>query len=68
MHNDSVTQGTRDHLRYAVILESPENFRAHFGWHDSLYIFETKAWRGTKLCSFLIFIPFATHEKTSFTE
>ena len=36
-------------------LESPETFRAHFGWHNSLCIFKTKASRGTKLCSYLNF-------------
>ena len=30
-------------------LESPETFRAHFGWHNSLCIFKTKASRGAKL-------------------
>ena len=33
----------------------PETFRAHFGWHNSLYIFKTKAYRGTKLCSYFNF-------------
>ena len=28
-------------------LESPETSRAHFGWHNSLCIFKTKASRGT---------------------
>ena len=32
-------------------LESPKTFRAHFGWHNSICIFKTKASRGTKLCS-----------------
>ena len=36
-------------------LESPETFRAHFGWHNSLCIFKTKASRGTKLCSYFNF-------------
>ena len=33
-------------------LESPETFQAHFGWHDSLCIFKTKASRGTKLSGY----------------
>ena len=37
-------------------LESPETFRAYFGWHNSLYIFKTKASRGTKLCSYFYFL------------
>ena len=38
-----------------LFLESPETFRAHFGWHNSLCIFKTKASRGTKLCSYCYF-------------
>ena len=38
-----------------LFLESPETFRAHFGWHNSLCIFKTKASRGTKLCSYFYF-------------
>ena len=38
-------------------LESPETFLAHFGWHNSLCIFETKASRGTKLWSYDNFYP-----------
>ena len=38
-------------------LESPETFRAYFGWHNSLCIFKTKASRGTKLCSYFHFYP-----------
>ena len=30
-------------------------FRAYFGWHNSLCIFKTKAFRGTKLCSHFCF-------------
>ena len=33
-------------------LESPGTVRAHFGWHDSLCVCETKEPRGTKLCSY----------------
>ena len=36
-------------------LESPETFRAHFGWRNSLCIFKTKASRGTKLWSYFNF-------------
>ena len=36
-------------------LESPETFRTHFGWHDSLCVFKTKASPGTKLCSYFNF-------------
>ena len=36
-------------------LESPGIFRAHFGEHNSLCIFKTKASRGTKLCSYFNF-------------
>ena len=38
-----------------LFLESPETFLAHFGWHNSLCIFKTKASRGTKLCSYFNF-------------
>jgi len=38
-----------------LFLESPETFRAYFGWHNSLCIFKTKAFRGTKLCSYFCF-------------
>ena len=37
---------------WGPFLESPETFRAHFGSHNSLCIFKTKASRGTKLCSY----------------
>ena len=40
---------------WAPFLKSPENFRAHFGWHNSLCIFKTKASRGRKLCSYFTF-------------
>ena len=36
-------------------LESPETFRVLFEWHTSLCIFKTKAFWGTKLCSYLNF-------------
>ena len=55
-------------------LESPESFRAHFGWLNSLCIFKTKTFRGTifkfifYFADIFIFIPFTTYEKTSFTE
>ena len=39
-------------------LESPETFRAHFEWHDSLSIFKPKASRGTKLYSYFNFYSF----------
>ena len=35
--------------------KSPETFRPHFGWHNSLCIFITKAPRGTKLSSYIYF-------------
>ena len=40
---------------WGLFLESSETFRAHFGWHNSLCIFKTKASRGTKLCSYFYF-------------
>ena len=40
---------------WGLFLESPETFRAHFGWHNSLCIFKMKASRGTKLCSYFDF-------------
>ena len=43
------------HLFWGLFLESPETFRAHFGWHNSLCIFKTKASRGTKLCRYFYF-------------
>ena len=39
----------------SLFLESPETFRAHFGWHNFLCIFKTKASRGTKLHSYFYF-------------
>ena len=42
-------------LTRGPFLESPEPFRAHFGWHNSLCIFKAKASRDTKLCSYLYF-------------
>ena len=38
----------------AVTLKS-RNFLAHFRWHKSLWIFKTKASRGTKLCIYFNF-------------
>ena len=38
-----------------LFLESPEKFRAYFGWHNSLCIFKTKASRGMKLCSYFYY-------------
>jgi len=35
---------------WGPFLESPETFRALFGWHNSLCILKTKASRGTELC------------------
>jgi len=40
------------HRSWGPFLESPETFRAHFGRHNSLFIFKTKAPRGTKLASY----------------
>mgnify|MGYP006973417981 CR=1 FL=1 len=40
---------------WGLFLESPETFRAYFGWHNSLCIFKTKASRGTKPCSYFYF-------------
>ena len=39
-------------------LESPETSWPHFGWHNSLCIFETKASRSTKLCIYFNFCSF----------
>ena len=44
-----------DLVPWGLFLESPETFRAYFGWHNSLCIFKTKAFRGTKLCSYFCF-------------
>ena len=38
-----------------LFLDSPETFRAHFGWHNSLCIFKTKVSRSTELCSYFNF-------------
>ena len=38
-----------------LFLESPETFRAYFGWYNSLCIFKPKASWGTKLCSYFYF-------------
>ena len=40
---------------WGPFLESPETFRAHFGWHNSLCIFKAKASRDTNLCSYFNF-------------
>ena len=40
---------------WGLFFESPETFRAHFGCHNTLCIFKTKASRGTKLCSYFYF-------------
>ena len=47
--------GNLDSRTWGLFLESPETFRAYFGWHNSLCIFKTKASRGTKLCSYFYF-------------
>ena len=39
------------------VSQSPETFRAHFGWYNSLCIFKTKASRITKPYSFFNFRP-----------
>ena len=38
-----------------LFLESPETFRAHFGSTNSICIFKTKAFGGTKFCSYFNF-------------
>ena len=38
-----------------LFLESPETFRVHLGWHNSLCIFKTKASRGTTLYPYIHF-------------
>ena len=43
------------YVSWSPFLESPETFRTHFEWHNSLCIFKTKASRGTKLCDYLNF-------------
>ena len=35
-------------IGWGPFLESPETSRVHFGWHNSLCIFKTKAPRGTR--------------------
>ena len=40
---------------WGLFLESPESFRAYFGWHNYLRIFKTKTSRGKKLCSYFYF-------------
>ena len=39
------------------LIQGPETFRARFGWHNSLFIFKTKAFRGTKICTYSNFYP-----------
>ena len=46
-----VTGQVRSQVR-GLFLESPETFRAHFGWHKFHCIFKTKASWGTKLHSY----------------
>ena len=49
-------QPASNHLQsWGPFLESPETFRAHFGWHNSLCIFKTIASRGMKLGSYFNF-------------
>ena len=45
----------RGYVAWDLFVESPETFRAHFGCHNSLCIFKTKANWGTKLCSYFYF-------------
>ena len=54
---DSESMSGKSHFRVSrgPFLESPETFRDHFGWHNSLCIFKTKASRSTKLCSYFNF-------------
>ena len=40
---------------WGPFLERPETFRAHFGWHNSPCILNTKASRGPKLCRYFRF-------------
>ena len=40
---------------WGLFLESPETFRAHFGWHNSFFIFKARASRGTNLAVIFIF-------------
>ena len=49
-------------------LESPETFRVHVVWQ--IFFVSSKPWRleARNLVGILIFIPFTTYEKTSFTE
>ena len=49
VYNDLSPGATRV---WGPFLESPETFPAHFGWHNSLFIFKTKATRGTKLYTY----------------
>ena len=39
----------------ACFSKNPKTFRAHFGCHNTLCIFKTKASRVTKLCSYFYF-------------
>ena len=48
-------RAVRDGASRGLFLESPETFRAHFGWHNSLCIFKTKPSRGTKRRSYFYF-------------
>ena len=70
LKGDDEAQGVREHgnvPKLAVnktrigfrirgpFLESPETFRAHFGWHNPVFIFKPEASRGTKLSSYFNF-------------
>ena len=46
-------------------LESPETFREHFGWPNSLCIFKTKGPRGTKLQLFQFLFSLQHLKKTA---
>ena len=50
--NLSVLAGTR---AYSPICLKSQTFRAYIGWHNSLWIFKTKASRGTKLLPFYFY-------------
>ena len=48
-------QGSVSTKSWGLFLESPETFRAHFGSTNSICIFKTKAFGGTKFCSYFNF-------------
>ena len=51
----NASNGRKTSRSRVPFLQIPETFRTHFEWHNSLFVFKTKASRSTKLCSYFNF-------------